>query len=84
MQFKSSLLQPPILSTTKPGEELYLYLVVSYILVNTVLIREEEGAQKPIFFTTRTLSDPETRYFAAGKLVLALITTRKYVIDDGK
>lgn len=84
MQFKSSLLQPPILSTTKPGEELYLYLVVSYILVNAVLIREEEGAQKPIYFTTRILSDPEIRYFAAEKLVSVLITTRKYVINDRK
>lgn len=55
MQFKSSLVQPPILSTTKSGEELYLYLVVSYILVNDVLIREEERVQKPIFFATRTI-----------------------------
>lgn len=72
-QLKSYLVHPFILSALKFGEELYLYLVVSHISVSTVLIREEGEIQKPIFFTSRTLSDPETRYYATEKLVLALI-----------
>lgn len=76
-QLKSYFFHPFILSAPKFGEELYLYLVVSHISVSAVLLREEDGIQKPIFFTSRTLSDPETRYSAAEKLVLALIHAKK-------
>ena len=54
-----------------------MYLTISHISINAVLLREEDEIQKPIFFTSRTLSDPETRYFVAEKLVLALIHTKE-------
>lgn len=76
-QLKSYLVHPFILFAPKFGEELYLYRVVSYISVSAVLLREKDGIQKPIFFISRTLSDPETRYSAAEKLVLALIHAKK-------
>ena len=44
---------PLLLSPSKPGEELYLYLAVSQVAVSAALVREEDGSQKPVYFTSR-------------------------------
>ena len=49
---KAYLSYPPLLSPSKPGEELFLYLVVSLVAVSTALVREEERIQKPIYYTS--------------------------------
>ena len=42
---KKYLSSPPLLSLSKPGEELYLYLAILQAAVSATLVREEEGAQ---------------------------------------
>ena len=42
-----------LLSLSKLGEELFLYLAISPAVVNAALIREEDGVQKPIYFMSR-------------------------------
>ena len=39
-----------LLSPSKPGEELYLYLAVSFHAMSLALIREEGKVQKPVSF----------------------------------
>ena len=43
----------PLLSPSRPGEELYLYLAVSQAAVSAALVREENGSQRPVYFTSR-------------------------------
>ena len=50
---KKYLLSPPLLSSSKPGEELYLYIAVSQAAVSAALVREEEGSQRPVYFISR-------------------------------
>ena len=50
---KKYLSSPPLLSPSKPGEELYLYLAVSQVAVNTTLVREEDGSQRPVYFISQ-------------------------------
>ena len=50
---KVYLSSPPLLSPSRPGEELYLYLVVLQATVNATLIREEDGSQRPVYFVSR-------------------------------
>ena len=45
----------PLLSPSKPGEELFLYLAISSTSVSAALVREEDRVQKPIYFTSRAL-----------------------------
>ena len=59
---KKYLSFPPLLSPSKPGEELYLYLVVSQAVISTALVREEEGSQRPIYFISRAFRGVEERY----------------------
>ena len=42
-EMKRYLSSPPLLSPTKPGEELFLYLAVSPAAISTALVREKDG-----------------------------------------
>ena len=64
---------PPLLSPSKQGEELYLYLVVSPTAVSSALIREEDKQQLPIYYTSRALKEAEERYPPMEKLAFALV-----------
>ena len=55
----------PLLSPSKPGEELFLHLAVSPAVVSTALVREEDKAQKP---TSRALHGAKERYPPMVKL----------------
>ena len=66
-----------MLTTLKPEEDLYMYLLVSEHAVSTVPLRDQ-GVQQPIYYISKTLVDAETRYLPLEKLVLALVhATRK-------
>ncbi|KAL5548489.1 hypothetical protein UlMin_003720 [Ulmus minor] len=77
-ELKTYLGQPPFLSKPQEGESLILYLAVSKGTVSSALVREEEGVQWPIYYTSKSLLDAETRYPEVEKLALALmIAARK-------
>ena len=48
-ELKRYLSNPPLLSLSKEGENLYLYLAVSATAVNVALIREEDRKQLPVY-----------------------------------
>ena len=67
-----------MLSPSKPGEKLFLFLVVSTAAVNVALVREEDKVQKPVYYTSRALHGVEERYPPIEKLAFTLVTvTRK-------
>ena len=70
---KTYLSSPPLLSSFVHGEELYLYLAVLSAAVSATLVREEDGIQKPVFFTSRALRGAEKRYPQLEKLAFALV-----------
>uniref|UniRef100_A0A2N9I9Y3 Uncharacterized protein n=1 Tax=Fagus sylvatica TaxID=28930 RepID=A0A2N9I9Y3_FAGSY len=77
-ELKVYLSSPPLLSPSKTGEELYLYLVVSSSAVSSALIHEEERVQKPVYYISRALKGAEERYSNMEKLAFALlIASRK-------
>lgn len=62
-----------LLSPSKPGEELYLYLAVSPHAVSSALIREEGKIKKPIYYTSKALRGAEGRYPPMEKLAFSLV-----------
>ncbi|XP_024014438.1 uncharacterized protein LOC112088399 [Eutrema salsugineum] len=58
-QLKTYLSTPPILAKPENGEMLFLYIVISTSAVSSVLVREERGEQRPIFYVSKSLSDAE-------------------------
>ena len=71
-QLKHYLATPPVLAKPIEGETLFLYIAISVTAVSGVLIREERGEQKPIFYVSKTLLDAETRYPIMEKLALGV------------
>ncbi|GMP91390.1 hypothetical protein CsSME_00042113 [Camellia sinensis var. sinensis] len=74
---KKYLTTAPVLSNPEPGEELFLYLAVSEHAISAILIREEKGEQKAVYYVSKTLADAETRYLPLEKLMLALVMASK-------
>ncbi|CAA0825579.1 Unknown protein, partial [Striga hermonthica] len=74
-RLKEFLAELPLLSKPEPGDELVLYLSVGRVAINSVLLKEEDRQQRPVYYTSRLLQGAETRYSDIEKVALALITT---------
>jgi hypothetical protein len=72
-KLKEYLMNPPLLSRQTEGEILYLYLAVSPLAVSSVMVREDAGIQKPVYFKSKALHGVEERYPRIKKLVFALV-----------
>ena len=72
-QLKHYLTTPPVLAKPDVGDVLSLYVAVSQAAVSSVLIKEDRGEQKPIFYTSRRMTGPETRYPTLEKMALAVV-----------
>ena len=53
---------------------MFLYLAVSLAAIRATLVREKDGVQKPIYFTSRVLWGAEEKYPPMKKLAFALVT----------
>ena len=51
-ELKRYLSNPPLLSPSKEGENLYLYLAVSIMAISAALIREEEKKQLTVYYVS--------------------------------
>ena len=71
------LSSPPLLSPSKLGEDLFLYLAISLAAINAALVREENKVQKSVYYTNRALHGAEKRYPPIEKLAFALVTVAR-------
>ncbi|KAK4403038.1 hypothetical protein Sango_1044500 [Sesamum angolense] len=60
-----------------PGDTLHLYLSLTSQAISFVLVREENGAQTPIYYISKVLNRAECRYTPIEKMALALVTTAR-------
>ena len=57
---------------------MYAYLAVTDYAVSIVLVRNEDGVQRPVYYINKSLQEAETRYLLLKKAVLAIMhATRK-------
>ncbi|KAL0448218.1 UNVERIFIED_CONTAM: hypothetical protein Slati_1949700 [Sesamum latifolium] len=56
---------------------LYLYLSVAPQAVSSILVREEDGKQLPIYYVSKVLNGAEGRYTPIEKMALALVVTAR-------
>ena len=74
---KTYLSTPPILVSPSEVELLTLYLAVSDFSTSTVLVRDKDIVQQPVYYCSRALRGAEERYPKMEKLILALVTTAR-------
>ncbi|XP_010496006.1 PREDICTED: uncharacterized protein LOC104773139 [Camelina sativa] len=76
-QLKAYLSEPPVLAKPEFGEPLFLYVAVSDSAVSGVLVREERGEQRPIYYVSKSFTGAESRYPMMEKLALAVVTSAR-------
>ena len=75
---KTILSQPPVLSRPMAGETLYLYLAISAEAFNAILVREIGTKKNLVYFCSKSLAGPETRYQKIEEVALTLkVAARK-------
>jgi len=72
-KLKTTLTSPPILHKPDTHQPLLVYITATDYTVSVALVQEIEGTQHPVYFVSRTLQDPETRYQIVEKLALSLV-----------
>ena len=60
-QLKEYLLRPLIMSSPMANEVLYTYIAVAPHAVSLVLIREDNGLQRPVYYVSKSLHEAEVR-----------------------
>ncbi|KAK8957690.1 hypothetical protein KSP39_PZI001086 [Platanthera zijinensis] len=76
-QLKRQLTSTPLLQSPRSGEMLFLCLGVGLEPVRSVLVREENRRQFPVYYVSHILKDVETRYPILEKLALALVMSAR-------
>ena len=77
-QLKEYLSRPPIMSSPKADEVLYAYIAVAPHVMSLVLIRDDNGLQRPIYYMSKSLHEAEVKYLPLEKAILAVVhATRK-------
>ena len=56
-QLKEYLSQPPIMSKLKKDEVLFAYIAIASHVVSLVLVRDENGVQRPVYYVSKSLHE---------------------------
>ena len=77
-QLKEYLSRPPVMSSLEANEVLFTYFAVAPHAVSLMLIRIDNGIQRPVYYVSKSLYEAEIRYLPLEKAILAIVqATRK-------
>ena len=77
-ELKRYLSHPPIMSSPVVDKVLFAYLAVALRAINLMLIRVDNGIQRPIYYVSKSLNEAEVHYLPLEKAILAVVhATRK-------
>ena len=62
-----------MLCKPRAGIPLRLYFAVTKWAINSVLVQEQDQAQRPIYFVSKALQGPKSRYQSLEKATLAVV-----------
>ena len=65
------------MSSSKEGEDLFLYLAISVTAVSATLIREENKIQLPVYYISQAFQRAKARYPKIEKITFALIVASR-------
>ena len=66
------------MSSPEADEVLFAYIVVAPHAISLVLIRVDNGVQRPVYYVSKSLYEAEIHYLQLGKAILAVVqATRK-------
>lgn len=76
-KIKEHLASLPLLCKIELEDPLLLYVIVSDSIVSSVLMKEEEGKQRPVYYVSRALTRVERNYPRVKKVAFTVVTTTR-------
>ena len=77
-ELKCYLSHPPIMYRPVVDEVLFAYLAVALHAISLVLIRMDNGIQRPVYYVSKSFNEAEVCYLPLEKAILAIVhATRK-------
>ena len=77
-ELKRYLSHPTIMSSPVVDEVLFSYIAVALYAISLVLIRVDNGIQRPVYYVSKSFNEAEVRYLPLEKAILAVVhATRK-------
>jgi len=73
LKLKEYLESPPVLFKPLPGTPIRLYFAVTDREISSVIVQEQDQAQRHIYFVSKALQGLEVRYQAIEKVALAVV-----------
>ena len=61
------------MSSPAADEVLYAYIAVATHTMSLVLIREDNGLQRPVYYVSKSLHEAEIKYSPLEKAILAIV-----------
>ena len=58
-QLKEYLSRPPIMSKLEEDEVLFAYIAIASHVVSLVLVQDENGVQRPVYYVSKSLHEVE-------------------------
>ena len=65
------------MSSPTANKVLYAYIAVTLHAVSLVLIREDNGLQRPVYYISKSLHEAEVRYSPLEKAILVVVHTSR-------
>ena len=72
-QLKEYIFWPSIMSSLEADEILFAYIVVAPYAMSLVLIRIDDGIQRPVYYVSKSLHEAEVHYLPLEKAILAVV-----------
>jgi hypothetical protein len=85
-ELKTLITKPPVLASSEPSETLLLYIAVTTQVISMSLVVEREEpvhvykVQRPIYYINKVLSNCETYYNQAQKLLYAILIMKRKLL----
>ena len=77
-KFKDYLSRPSNMFNPEVDEVLYAYIAVAPYAMSLVLIQDDNGIQKPVYYVSKLVHEAMVRYLPLEKAILAVVhATRK-------
>ena len=76
-KLKGYLNNPPFLSPSKEGENLYLYLAVLTTTVSAALVREKDRKYLPVYYVSQAFQGAEAKHPRIEKIEFTLIVASR-------
>ena len=74
-KLKEYLVSPPVLDMLVPSNPIRLYFAITNRTISSIIFQDQDKVQKPVYFVSKVMQGPETRYQANEKAALAVVFT---------